>query len=75
MDCPHCERLKRLYSSEAEREARAILAQRSSWLGMTLTLEGLDYDGLQSVVNECRKKEAQISSEIREHELAHCAVA
>ncbi len=69
MTCPHCEKLRLQYASASEREARAILAQRSSWLGIKLTTDGLSYDTLQVVVDECRKKEAELSHLLQEHEL------
>jgi hypothetical protein len=74
MDCPHCERLRRQYSSEAEREARAILAQRSSWLGLKLAGD-LNYDTLQTLVYECRKKQAQLTHLLHEHELIRHSAA
>ena len=75
MICPHCERLRQQYLLEAEREARAILAQRSSWLGMSLTLDDLKYESLQDLVGQSRRKQAQLSHELQEHELAHHAAA
>jgi len=75
MICPHCERLKQQYLLEAEREASAILAQRSGWLGMHLKLDELNYETLQSLVGQCRRKQAELSHELQEHELIHHTAA
>ena len=75
MLCPHCEKLRREFSSEAEREARAILAQRSSWLGPKLTGIEVKYDTLQAMADESRKKQAHIYELLHEHEECNHAAA
>ena len=75
MDCPHCERLRQQFSSEAEKEAKAILAQRSSWLGFKLPGNDLKFDTLQTMITESRRKQAQLSDLLRGHECARHTAA
>jgi len=71
MDCPHCERLRREFSCEAEREARAILAQRSSWLRPRTTGTEGKYDTLQAIVDDSRKKQAHLYDLLQDLEGDH----
>jgi hypothetical protein len=75
MDCPHCERLRQQFSSEAEKEAKATLAQRSSWLGFKLPGNDVKFDTLQTLIAESRRKQAHLSELLREHESVHHTAA
>lgn len=58
----------------AEREARAILDQRSSWIQKPSATE-VKYDTLQVQADEFRRKQAQIHGLLEEHELEHHTAA
>jgi hypothetical protein len=75
VNCPHCEQLRRERASEAEREARAILAQRLNWLSPKPNAPETKYDSLQAQAEDSRKKQAHICDLLHEHELEHHTAA
>ena len=75
MDCPHCKNLRQELSSAAEREARAILGQRSSWMFQKPAATEVKYETLQAQADESRRTQAHIHDLLEEHELAHHTAA